>query len=411
MNSFIKKILYGDITIRININKCFEGEYLRFINLCKNKNVYIWKLILKENEAIFHTYKSNIDILEQICDKCGIKFEIVEQKGIPEFINRVMRYSSIFVGGVICVCTHFLLSLIVWDIEVSGNYIITESRMREYLKENNIVVGSKIKKINVKELENIIMRDFPEVIFVSASCDGTILKITLKEGLNYDYTKENEQCMNLVSDMDGYVESIITCKGVGVVKKGDEVKKGDVLISGIVKILDDSETVVSNMGVKAEGEVIIKGKVVYEDDFEKNYVKKNYIDKKSRIYPFFLEWKPLNNRDSCDIMEQKLCFSLFDTFKLPQILYSKEIYYYEEYEYVMSDKEIDEKIKEKIYAYIYKLSNEGIIADSFDYSMDLKNDTVCFVAEINVSKKAETLVSVSEKELIIEQSGGVQIGN
>jgi hypothetical protein len=60
-----------------------------------------------------------------------------------------------------------------------------------------------------------------------------------------------------VAAKEGVVEQIVVNRGTAAVKAGQRVKKGDVLIRGIVPVTDDDGNVVENLAVAAKGEVTL----------------------------------------------------------------------------------------------------------------------------------------------------------
>ena len=65
---------------------------------------------------------------------------------------------------------------------------------------------------------------------------------------------------DLAAAADGTVVSILTRSGVPMVRAGDEVKKGDVLISGLVPVKNDDQTVREYGRVVSDGDVVIETK-------------------------------------------------------------------------------------------------------------------------------------------------------
>ena len=63
-----------------------------------------------------------------------------------------------------------------------------------------------------------------------------------------------EPC-NIIASQDCTITEIVTASGTPVVKAGDDVKKGDILISGAVYLYDDNNEVLDTNYVSAEGTV------------------------------------------------------------------------------------------------------------------------------------------------------------
>ena len=75
-----------------------------------------------------------------------------------------------------------------------------------------------------------------------------------------------ESPCNLIASKKGRIASILVRSGSAKVKKGDKVKPGDVLISGIVEIKDDERNCRGNLG-KGTGRCLCNFKIKYEDCF------------------------------------------------------------------------------------------------------------------------------------------------
>ena len=103
------------------------------------------------------------------------------------------------------------------------------------------------------------------------------------------------------------------------IKKGDTVKKGDILIKGISEIKDDSGNIIARRPLFADGDVSIIANVDYKASFNLEYEKKIYTRKKQTDY--ILAWKntrmelknPLNKLESYknyDIITENVCNGL-----------------------------------------------------------------------------------------------------
>ena len=112
------------------------------------------------------------------------------------------------------------------------------------------------KEISCGDLEKQIRNAFPEIGWVSAELTGTRLTVHVREndGILKAETGSDAPC-ELTAGSDGTVTKIIVRNGIVRVKAGDEVKTGDVLVSGKLPIYDDSETLVKTNLVHADAEV------------------------------------------------------------------------------------------------------------------------------------------------------------
>ena len=94
--------------------------------------------------------------------------------------------------------------------------------------------------------------------------------------------------------------------GSAKVKKGEKVKAGDVLISGVVEIKDDAGEIAEETLVRAQGDVYAISKIKYEDHFPLIYYKKNYTGKTEKSYRFLI------NGYTIKMPERKTAYAEYD---------------------------------------------------------------------------------------------------
>ena len=125
-------------------------------------------------------------------------------------------------------------------------------------------IGKIKKKINLDKIINRIRIENDEVAWVGIKMKGTNVRVEIiKADEIPNIVKENEYC-NIVATKDSMVEKISAQNGTPIVKEGDVVKKGSILISGT---MDGKYTGTQN--VHAIGCVI--GKVWYKEKIRMYY--------------------------------------------------------------------------------------------------------------------------------------------
>ena len=232
-----------------------EGYYIeRFINICTAKQISIWNL-RRENSITLHASIEikNFKRLRAICKKTKCKIKIEKKKGLP-FTIRKYRKRKIFIGLLLCVLfLVIMLSNFIWNIEVEGNINISKEEILSLAENEGLAIGKTKNSIDVKNVINEIRLKRDDVAWVGIDIKGTNAVIKIVEAdKKPNIVNENEYC-NIVADKNAMINKVSAKNGTPLVKEGDVVKKGDIIIAGWME-----GKYTGNQYVHAQGEIQAK---------------------------------------------------------------------------------------------------------------------------------------------------------
>ncbi len=195
--------------------------------------------------------------------------------------------------------------------------------MLSYLRTNQIVCGMRREDVDCTEIERQLRIDYPDIGWVSAELRGTKLFLRLAETDMPLMQKEESVPVHLVATADGIVESLVCRSGTPMVKIGDVVKKGDILVSGIVSVIGDNETLVNRYPVAADADILLKNVKLYSHSFSRKVVEKEFTGRKKTGYAFYFGNKkifshmPSHSYTNYAIIAEDSVLSLHEHFPLP----------------------------------------------------------------------------------------------
>lgn len=233
----------------------------RLLNLCGNHDVLVWDI---EDHGDYHTMRMSIAgffALKPLLKKTGTRAAVIGKYGLPFFVSKMWR-RKLFVAGLFgCIFFWCLASRFVWDIQIEGNFALTEDVLMDYLEEQGVHTAMKKSALEIEELEQSLREDYDLITWTSVQLRGTTLLIHIKENEMPVYDDRNkaeaERGMDLVAEKEGVVTYIITRSGVPQVACGDSVQKGDVLVSGAVPVYNEDTTVRRYQYVVADADVTL----------------------------------------------------------------------------------------------------------------------------------------------------------
>ncbi len=222
----------------------------RFLNLCNINGITLWNV---QNDGVkvkactpIKAYRS----IRKPAHKSGMKVKITRKRGLPFFVKYNKARVGVLIGAFVSVVLLFLSSCVLWDVEVTGNTRIKNEELLESLSAYDVRVGSVKSDIDTKSVESQLLKDYPELSWVSINIFGMKAVLEVKENKDMPEIIDDNIPMNIVAKKDGRIISVNGYSGTNVVKENDVVLSGDLLISGI-KINQDG----SERAVRAKGKV------------------------------------------------------------------------------------------------------------------------------------------------------------
>jgi similar to stage IV sporulation protein len=223
-----KKYKSGIITIQI---QSLIPE--RFVNLMWKNGVYIKNI--KKKDIATMTMEINLkdyDKIEDIAKRTNTKIKIIGRRGIAFFLIKVKRRWTLAAGVILFVGVIYYLSTFIWSIEINVDHNISPYEIRQQLSSFGIRPGINKSKINVYGIEEKLIKNNENIMWVKARIEGAKLEISAAERQSPPTVLTEDTPCNLVATKDGEVVRVYTEAGTPVVKKGDIIRKGQLLVKG-----------------------------------------------------------------------------------------------------------------------------------------------------------------------------------
>ena len=211
-----------------------DGYFIeKFINNCLKSNIFLWNIKRKRTTIMtcnigVKDFKNIRKILKQT--KCRIKIE--KKKGLPFTFNKYRKRKIFALLIFIILIIIAILSNFVWNIQIEGTEKISKDELIQTLKEEGLSIGKFKPGIETREIINKVRLDRDDIAWIGIEITGTnaIVKVVEAEE-KPEIVDEDEYC-NIVATKDGVVTKIMAQNGTPLVKNGDLIKKGTVLIGG-----------------------------------------------------------------------------------------------------------------------------------------------------------------------------------
>lgn len=386
----------------------------RLLNLCGNHDILVWGI---KDHGDYHTMNISVQgffALKPLLKKTGTRAAVLQRYGLPFFVSRMYRRKIFVIGLMACMVFWILTSGYIWNIQIEGNFALTEDVLLDYLASQGVHTAMKKSKLKIEDLERSLREDYDLITWTSVQLNGTTLLVHIKENEMPEYDQIGQtqagEGMDLIAARSGTVSYIITRSGVPQVSLGDTVEKGDILVSGAVPVYNEDATVRRYQFVESDADIILR----YGEDIrvEKNtaYEEKRYTGAQENIYVLGTgdrEWSLRIRKipyQSYDSSEEKKQVKLLDHLYLPISYGHKTVREYEIIEQKHTEEEMKTLMQEEWDKIISTLEEKGVQIAGKNVTIK-KNDTKwVLIAHMQLEESAVELVPTST-EPVEEQIG------
>ncbi len=385
----------------------------RLLNLCGNHDILVWDITDHGNYTTMNISVKGFFALKPLLRKTGTKASVLRKYGLPFFVSKMQR-RKIFVAGLVgCMLFWILTSGYIWNIKLEGNYVLTEDVLMDYLEEQGIHVAMKKNRLNIEELEERLREDYDVITWTSVQMEGTTLIIYIKENEMPEYGQssesENEEGMDLIATKDGTVSYIITRSGVPQVALGDQVEKGDVLVSGAVPVYNEDTTVRKYQFVQSDADIVLRYHESVSVKRDILYEEKQYTGRQKRT-PFLgvkdKEWNLMPGKityNAYDVSEVKNQVRLLDHLYLPFFYGQKTVQEYEIIQQKYTEDEMKQIMQEEWSKIILTLEEKGVQITEKNVTIRKNDENWVLYAQMQLEESAVKLVP-TQTEAVPEEA-------
>ena len=383
----------------------FRSAYLISVHI--NDARLILDLLISRNIP-FHGQKTNGDVFSfllyapcyrqyvRLRGKRRYRNESRRRLGFLALTARYRKRLGLIVGFFLAVSLLVFSSFFVWDITIEGADRIPEQMILEALEKRGVKLGAFIPSINTSAAEQTLILDVDGLALASINLRGTVALVEVRERERETEIIDTQSPSNLIASADGQIEALQITGGFAAVKLGETVRKGDLLVSGII----DSAALGYRL-VRARGEVLARTTLSYRVEIPYETTEKvytgNFFSEKS--IKFFSKTIKLFGKDSicppsCDKIESEKRIYLFGLIKLPIFIKKVE---YAEYKIVPKRRTQEEALQEAYHQLRALCENDLSHAEILGRHTELSEDENI----LYLTQQVECIINIA-KEVKIE---------
>jgi len=212
----------------------------RFLNMAAFHGIYLWDVVRTAEGAELNVTIKGFKMLKTYAKKTKCRTRIIQKNGLPFLMFRYRRRKLLLGGVLFFLLGLFAMSSFVWRIELEGNQTLSYETVMVFLEEQGLRVGAPKLRLNDRLLQQSILNNFSQVSWADVHTRGTRTVVRLAEATPPQEVLDRQTPAHVMSTNDGLITHVIAWSGAPMVKAGDVVRSGEMLVSGILELVPDT---------------------------------------------------------------------------------------------------------------------------------------------------------------------------
>ena len=233
----------------------------------------------------FRISRNEMGQLSGVCKKQGAVLRFGLKKGLYWLFRKSLKRPLLLSGGIVFLFLMLWLPTRVFFVQVEGNDAVPAGRILDEAERCGIWFGSSRRQVRSEQVKNALLEALPELRWAGVNTIGCTAVISVKEKPEREEELQKAGVTGMEAVRDGHILTCTVTKGTALVKPGDTVRAGQLLISGYT---DCGFCIRAEC---AEGEVYAQTKRELEAVFPYDCLKKGEHRNVKRKYSLLLRKK------------------------------------------------------------------------------------------------------------------------
>lgn len=221
-------ILRGYATIKI------EGKQaVGLVSRLASEGISLWKVSRSgEDELTACIAVRDFFRIRTAVYDAGCRVHVLSRKGMPFWLLAFRFRPVLLWGALLFVGVLAVLSQFVWKIEVTGCLNLSADDVMAALELEGVTVGMPVSQVEYSGLGNRLVTRLDGAAWAGVTVEGSRVLVTVVEKDALPETEGDESYGSIVADRSGVLSSITVYEGTALLKEGDRVDPGDVIVEG-----------------------------------------------------------------------------------------------------------------------------------------------------------------------------------
>lgn len=169
-----------------------------------------------------------------LAEDMGLSCFALTKSGVSHALGGYRRRWGIVIGAVLSAVIAAVLSGRVTVIEIGGSDVIPEEQVLSLLRDVGIYIGCDINDVDLREAERRITAMDKDIAWIGIRHTGSRVVVEVQDIDPYPAVRPDNTPCNIVAARDAQIKQVRVWNGMLIPMVGDGVRKGEVIVSGVV---------------------------------------------------------------------------------------------------------------------------------------------------------------------------------
>lgn len=231
----------------------------RFLNRCARQGVFFWGSEPVDPLTIrVKLHARDLPAARAAAEKLMCQLQVEREEGAPLVLRRLRRRGGFLAGMTLSLLAAALLSQVILVVRVEGNVRVPTAVILTQLRRQGLRPGAFAPLLDEGAMAQQALVELEELAWMAINLKGTRANVLVRERVEKPALENAAQPADVVAGATGILTHVETWQGRALVREGDTVVAGDVVISGWMPIEPPEYSGLGELGgraVRAEGRV------------------------------------------------------------------------------------------------------------------------------------------------------------
>lgn len=166
--------------------------------------------------------------------RTGCRLHLLKRQGAPFLLARFLRRRVLVVGAGLLCALWFVLGNFFWVIDLRIDPGLPREAVVARLRELGVYTGAPIWQVDETLVRDLLINSFEEVGYATVARRGNAARVEVRARAVEPLMLDKNAHTGVAALRDGILTKLEVTGGEAIVKVGDTVEKGDLLISALV---------------------------------------------------------------------------------------------------------------------------------------------------------------------------------